>query len=134
MVINEIYPESIGNYLLPKLMLQPIVENCFKYGFAQSKENWLIEINIVDEVDRFLIIVKDNGIGIKPERLKYVQESLNDLNKDKYFVNDSIGLVNINNRIKLSAESSDEYGIKIDSVFEKYTKITAIIKKLKKEV
>jgi sensor histidine kinase YesM len=56
--------EGCRNFPIPRLMLQTIVENCFKHGFPQTSFPWLININIFSSNRCWIIEVMDNGIGI----------------------------------------------------------------------
>lgn len=52
---------------MPRLVLQPLVENCFNHGFRDKTPPWEIRIYIVQEDDQWFITVQDNGNGFDPE-------------------------------------------------------------------
>jgi two-component system LytT family sensor kinase len=56
-------PDDIKGYLIPRFLLQPIVENCIKHAFNDSETtNFIgVDINVVE--DEIVIIIRDNGIG-----------------------------------------------------------------------
>ncbi|AOY77681.1 sensor histidine kinase [Clostridium formicaceticum] len=92
---------------IPKLILQPIVENSIIYGLQEEDAKPLnIEIKAYNRQDMLIVEVSDNGPGIKPEILKNILKSEKDANKFS-----TVGLNNINQRIKLAFGES--YGIKI---------------------
>lgn len=93
---------------VPKLILQPIIENSIKYGF-EKMESLKIEIISKSYSNKLEIIIKDNGIGISLERMNYINELLN----KAYNNTDHIGLYNVHKRIKLLY--GKEYGLKIES-------------------
>ncbi len=50
---------------IPPLLIQPIIENCFKHGLMHKKEKGILKINF-DEENNFLhCVVEDNGVGRK---------------------------------------------------------------------
>ncbi|MEM5596740.1 histidine kinase [Niallia circulans] len=54
---------STHEIVVPKMLLQPIIENCFKHGFSNKMEGARITIRAYTEDDDLVIIVEDNGIG-----------------------------------------------------------------------
>ena len=103
-IADECLPCSI-----PKLILQPIVENSIIYGLKEEDSSPLnIEIKAYIKSDILIIEVHDNGPGIKAEILKNILKSEKDVNKFS-----TVGLNNINQRIKLLFGSN--YGIKINA-------------------
>lgn len=109
-------------FVLP-LMLQPIVENAILHGLEEKEENGKISISIYRseeaEAGEFLIMdVSDNGCGMDTEALEKLRKNieLHDESRSR-----SIGLYNINQRIKLSYGA--EYGMEITSELERGTMI-----------
>lgn len=92
---TEVDP-SCGAVIVPRLLLQPILENSIKYGFRHQME---LEIRIraflKDGV--LTVIVEDNGGGMEPERLKVLQDQL--IGHDNSA--ESIGLRNLSRRLYL---------------------------------
>jgi two-component system sensor histidine kinase YesM len=87
---------------VPKMILQPIVENCFKHGFEKSAETGVLELSVKQADDNFIkISILDNGLGITPERLEQIQEKI--ITPTDYASNqeDSIGLINVISRVQL---------------------------------
>ncbi|MFD1176219.1 sensor histidine kinase [Paenibacillus puldeungensis] len=66
-------PEEIMQCLLPKLTLQPLVENCIQHGFEGISYKGKITIMGIRDRDRILLRVEDNGIGMTNEQLAYIQ-------------------------------------------------------------
>lgn len=62
--------EQIKNLLLPKLILQPIIENSLVHGIDPKKSYYNLSIKGYQDNGHLLFIVKDNGIGIDPNVLK----------------------------------------------------------------
>ena len=110
-------PEELLACRMPKFILQPVVENCIKHAFDRTKTGGQIEIKVQSEQDDIIFTVWDNGRGIEPERLTQVQ---NKLDQERY--EGGIGVVNTNARIRLVY--GPEYGIRIESEPQKYTRVT----------
>jgi len=104
---------------LPPLLLQPIVENSIKHGVLEKIEGGTVEIIAKDNRRYTELIVKDNGVGMSSEQ---VDNSLKGKNNS-----DSIGLINVNKRLK--SKYGKEYGLIIDSELGKGTKVTMVIPK-----
>ncbi|NME36799.1 MULTISPECIES: sensor histidine kinase [Fusobacterium] len=117
--------EKLEEVLSPKLIMQPIIENSIKYGFNQEK---IFKINIfIKEIrNNLIIIIYDNGKGMRKEELNLVREKLN---KEKLETKEHIGLYNVQRRIKLMY--GENYKLIIRSVLNKgtFTKIILPISK-----
>lgn len=103
--------ERLNLYRVPKLFLQPFVENSIIHGFSLIDEGGILKIEGIIEEDRVVFIVSDNGKGIEEDKIKDILEK----NKDR------IGISNVNNRIKLMY--GEEYGVKINSKLNIETKV-----------
>ena len=69
--------KEVQEILIPKMILQPIVENCFKHGFDQQLEKASIQIDAkVLEDGMVSISVSDNGIGVNEEQLHHIRQEL----------------------------------------------------------
>lgn len=102
---------------LPKLTLQPIVENSIIHGIERKMGKGNILIKLETTSKRLIITVSDNGLGMEEERLAELNEKLK-IQSFEYVKPDSekkggIAIVNVNNRIKLLF--GEEYGINIYS-------------------
>ena len=61
---------------IPKLTLQPFVENCFQHGFNHSLPPWTISIEVTYFEKQWSLCVKDNGIGINQEMITLIKERI----------------------------------------------------------
>ncbi len=96
---------------IPKLILQPIVENSLIYGIDEAEkreEPVIIDIFTREENNRIEIVVKDNGSGIEKEVLDNILKQEQNINRFS-----KVGLNNVNQRLKLYL--GDEYGLQIVS-------------------
>lgn len=103
-------PEELERYSIPKITVQPLVENALYHGIKNKRGMGHIWVRGVAMEDCFELQVQDDGIGISPERLQQVQDGIRNkvlTGKDFY------GLYNVNERIRLSA--GEGYGISITS-------------------
>lgn len=87
--------------LVPKMILQPIVENCFKHGFDQQIEPAVIQIHAWLQEDFVIIQVKDNGRGISNSQLKTLRKELINGISENDGDRESIGLKNIYDRLQI---------------------------------
>ncbi len=99
---------AITQKMVPKLIIQPLVENAIYHGLKPRKENGHIEIIVSSDSDFLVIEVRDDGIGMNPEKLAQLQNNLaNSVESDHY------GLYNINERLKFAF--GDDYQIRVAS-------------------
>ncbi|WP_052339493.1 sensor histidine kinase [Gorillibacterium massiliense] len=92
---------------LPRLVIQPSVENCIEHAFSQTDPPWRIHIKIKLYNGLWAIEITDNGSGIEQEKIKEIldkiEESdhgLEELRKETLGIG-SMGIVNTVNRLKL---------------------------------
>jgi len=89
--------------LIPKLTLQPLVENSLIHGLENSVRSGKISLQVKKRRDYILIRIFDNGIGIAPERIKEIMSP----SKAKHTGHTtSVGVQNILNRLKLFCNGS----------------------------
>lgn len=115
-------PEELNKYLIPKITIQPLVENALYHGIKNKRGPGMILIKAKKEKDFFNIQIEDNGIGIEEERLEQVRAGIRDkvlTGKDIY------GLYNVNERIRLNF--GEQYGIFIESVHGEKTVVSVIL-------
>lgn len=106
--------------ILP-LLLQPVVENAILHGLEETESGGLIRISVgrAKEPDEILITVRDNGCGMDERELSALRNRIEVREEGR---TRSIGLYNINQRLKLSY--GEEYGVKIVSTAGEGTEVT----------
>lgn len=99
LLYNINYDINIEEFFIPKLILQPLVENAIIHGLEPKKSPCNIIMNM-EVISKYILIeITDDGIGIEKEKLELLQNRLNrDVIDD---TSQSIGLLNVSNRIRL---------------------------------
>lgn len=102
-------PET-ENYFVPKLMLQPLVENALYHGIKLCDRKCILMIQVLSHGDRIEIEVLDNGAGMDAETLESVRKAMEHKGENRA---NSYGIVNVNDRIQILA--GQEYGLRLTS-------------------
>jgi two-component system sensor histidine kinase YesM len=89
-------PEELEQYTIPKLTLQPLVENALYHGIKNKRGPGTIVVRGSIDGDMLTLTVRDDGIGMKPEVLASVRESING---SRYRSN--FGMANVWERMRL---------------------------------
>lgn len=130
-VINFRHSEKIQLFLetevddqsvyIPQFILQPIMENAVVHAFGDASSGYFIRIHSSACDNVLHILVEDNGRGMEKNKLHSLELSLN---RDEA-PDESIGLVNVNQRIRLFYGES--YGLQISSTPGKGTRIEILL-------
>jgi two-component system sensor histidine kinase YesM len=100
--------DSILDVVIPKFIIQPLVENSIKHGLEPKIGNWVIKIEIKKVDDRLVIKVIDNGVGID-----------NNVLKDDYSLleeTEHVGVYNIFRRLQINYDNKANFKIYRDEV------------------
>ncbi|BBM37090.1 sensor histidine kinase [Pseudoleptotrichia goodfellowii] len=89
---------------VPKIIIQPIVENSIYHGIKNIQGTGIIDINVYENNNDIYIAVKDNGIGFKKSE-KFKKSKIG-----------GVGIKNVDKRIKFYY--GNEYGIEIKEISE----------------
>ena len=111
----EIDP-GLENCLVPKLTVQPIVENAIQHGLEAMRGVCRIRVRVNESSDHIVISVSDNGPGIDAQTMEDLKRGTVRSKKT------GIGLTNIEERIKLMF--GGQYGLDIDSEPGRGTHVT----------
>jgi len=112
LVYEEEIDESLIYEVIPKLTIQPLIENSIKYGVEKIKRPTQIKLTIKNLTGKILIEIKDDGPGIV-EKIEFKKDST------------GLGLSNIKNRLKLIY--GDKASVKISSEPNIETKVILAI-------
>ena len=67
--VNYQYNLKVGDFKIPPLTVQPLVENAVKHGISKKKGGGTVTISTFSDDDFIYIVVEDNGLGFDPELL-----------------------------------------------------------------
>jgi len=127
--INMHADPGVMNCLIPKLTLQPLVENAIVHGVTQKIRMGQIWLEIRDVTDNISIYIKDNGAGIPRDVLNEIQDII-DQKKHKDLISTSTskstGIINVFMKLKLQFGNIK---FKIDSKIGEYTEINILLPK-----
>lgn len=115
-VVFDIDPEIL-DYCVVKLVLQPILENAINYGIREMDGCGMINVCGKKVDDRIILSVSDNGMGIPDDEIGFLLKDTNRIRKR----GSGVGLVNVNNRIKILFGES--YGLYIESELDEGTTV-----------
>lgn len=115
-------PDPLFCYLIPKITIQPLVENALYHGIKNKRGIGKIMITGKREKDYFVLIVEDNGAGMSRERLEAVREGMNQKSQTE---KDIYALYNVNERIRLNF--GQKYGLSIDSILGEGTTVQVML-------
>lgn len=118
-------PEQVMNQEIPKMALQPIVENAVLHGIAPLGQDAAIYIHAIVQGNDIRIEISDNGSGMDQDTLDRLRQKLNaevDTDEKK---GHGVGMKNIHDRIRLNYGA--RYGLSIYSEKGKYTKVVIFL-------
>ncbi len=118
-------PPYIQKQKIPKLSLQPIVENAVMHGLAEQDENTTIEITVSKTGDRLLLTVTDHGKGMSAELMANLNLSMAQPAGKGGYPGKSIGLKNVNDRLIMAF--GEGYGLSLFSLQGQYTSVNMSI-------
>ena len=109
--------ETCMDYRVPRLILQPIVENSIVHGLAEKEDDiGHLTVSLKASGDSLIFTVEDDGRGMTEEEIRQLLTPRERAEGD----NTSIGVENVLSRLKLNF--GDRYGIRMESLPGKYTK------------
>jgi two-component system sensor histidine kinase YesM len=118
-IIIDEEDEAAYDFLIPRLIIQPVIENAIFHGLEEKLEGGKVIIEVIVTDSNLIITISDNGKGISGQELKMLNEriqssdmQLEDGNSNKQR-NTGIALPNIHKRIQLLF--GEEYGVNVYS-------------------
>lgn len=92
----ETLPEAFHGVMIPRLILQPLVENAYEHGLGEIVTEGRLRIGFEEGTDKLYFWVEDNGEGIADEQLAEMNARLNAEDEGE-----TTGLINIHRRLRL---------------------------------
>lgn len=140
MYINEIrYGEKIkteffisinepDQLMIPKMILQPFIENAFFHGFPEG-QNGEIFVCVREKAEKLIVEIIDNGVGMDERQVNELENGKSS-RKSEHFT--GIGINNIRDRLKLIYKN--QYELKIKSSLGEGTTVTVVLPIQHKEI
>jgi len=100
----EPLPEEVQNMRIPRLSLQPFLENCFKHGLTNKEQDGLIRLRFVLSNETVKICIEDNGEELTDETLHTIRHAL-----AEHTDSNALGIRNVHKR--LQSYFGGKYGI-----------------------
>ena len=101
--VKVLIPKEFDGLEIPKLFLQPFVENAIVHAFKSYQEDGVLEISVEQEGGDIIFCIEDNGCGITQERIREIMNQKTD----------SIGILNTDKRLRMIY--GPDYGVSIHS-------------------
>lgn len=98
MMLDITLPNDYEDVKIPKLLLQPLIENAILHGLSGQKTGHLTVL-VEDEGEDLVIMMSDNGCGMAPDKLAKLKASISAIDYVETN-NQSIGLVNVYQRLR----------------------------------
>jgi Putative regulator of cell autolysis len=92
----EELPKEFNDFLVPRLILQPIIENAFEHGLENMEEDGVLKITFIDAEPFFEIHVEDNGSDITLEKLELLTGKLTENHSEEI-----TAIINIHRRLQI---------------------------------
>lgn len=115
--------EDIRQVPVPRLTLQPLVENSVYHGIKNKAEGGMVLVTGKHEDGKIVLSVYDDGAGMSPRRLELLKEAVhgNKIEENP----ETFGMKNVNQRLRLFYK--DRYALQIDSVEGVFTQVRLVI-------
>lgn len=114
--------EELLDQEIPKMSLQPIVENSILHGIEDMAEDTTIYIKGVTEGNDCIIEVTDSGKGMSPQQVERLEEKIDGKLEASGGDGHGIGLKNVQDRINIAFGKG--YGLRVQSKEGCYTKVS----------
>lgn len=104
--MEKIIDERYLRYPIPKMILQPVVENCVNHGIRGIDWPGKITVRIGKEGEKLCISISDNGVGIAADMIQKVMK-LSVLEEEVKSQSNGVGLANVIRRLRLFYQEED---------------------------
>lgn len=111
---KNLIPKALLKAVIPRLSLQPLVENAVKHGITPKIGNGTVSVEAEVKNNELYFYVRDDGMGIPQERLTEVL-------KPGVGSGNGVGMANVHERLR--GLYGEEYGLQIESVLGQETTV-----------
>lgn len=118
-------PEEIYEQRIPKMSLQPIVENAICHGIVEMGEDATIYIKAVRREEDFEISITDSGVGMDEAQRQILEKKIRGEIETSGGSGNGIGLKNVQDRIQI--QFGNKYGLKFHSKEGCFTKVSVLL-------
>lgn len=119
---------ELNEYYIPKLMLQPLVENAITHGLEKLKSGGIVRVTIGTTEQKLIVWVEDNGVGMSQDQLRILNERLRTTAVDipaKSTRGNGIAVQNVDARIRMIF--GEEWGLHYRSQLGEGTQVVATL-------
>ncbi len=132
---EQIEDEALLKYIMPPLILQPVIENSCIHGIGEKEEGGNISVHVYKENNHVIIAIADNGVGMEDET---IGEILRKASRERFTIEKpikghttGIGISNVIQRLRLYFKYEDV--ISITSVRCEGTRVVVRIPEIKED-
>ena len=135
-ICDELEPDEFQELLIPRLTLQPLVENAISHGIEKAMLHGTVTILLSSTEQNLMIHVQDDGVGMEPAILEQVNQQLNPTGRSLAGEpiptkrRGGVALGNVNTRIKLLF--GENYGLHVHSLAGAGTDISVVVPKVRR--
>ncbi|WP_138750807.1 sensor histidine kinase [Paenibacillus sinopodophylli] len=101
-------PENMAFIAVPRLIVQPIIENSFEHSLEKMKKGGYLCIRFESTEEEWSIVVEDNGNSLNDQSLMQLSSAMNSIEPGE----ETTGLINIHRRLALSL--GEKSGLRVD--------------------
>ena len=91
-------PEAYAPLPVPKLIIQPILENAFNYGLHDKVDDGILRVSMEETSEHLVIVIEDNGEDLTDIQLEEIRSNLSNVSKSSA-LHEMTGILNIQRRL-----------------------------------
>lgn len=113
--------KDILNMIIPKLILQPFIENSIRHGIEAKEAGGTIKVSGRRTDDKMYFTVEDDGVGMSPEAIEQIMGKSQEKITNESYSSGSYAIKNVNDRLRLNY--GENYSLKFTSTLGEGTKV-----------
>lgn len=102
---------ELNKIQVPKLIIQPLIENAFKHGFTNKEDDYRIQVRVIEKADQWEFVISDNGSGISEERQQEIIRILEQEASQNELEKSGLGIKNTIFRLRMFCRETIYYRI-----------------------